>query len=224
MTRQQRRYEERKQEKEKQRKHIEEVVFNRYKGFIPSKGVYWNVRTEEKLHPTWRETHRSIVVDVNINNIEKVVVAKFNIQNPYIDEMACMKFGLEVPEPDEIVDEIDLLEFHRKGKVKGLPDLWKISNTGFCNTRPILPEEMSDEYPYKPHFHPYIVFRKYSGKQVMYPMDSKFLFVWNDDGDLVQRDQTFYHLAKKDIELGPHKMGASPPVAFRVKGKEPVTV
>ena len=73
MTRQQRRYEERKQEKEKQRKPIEELVFNRYKGFIPSKGDFWNVRIDGKLHPKWREKHRSVIADVNINDIEKMI-------------------------------------------------------------------------------------------------------------------------------------------------------
>jgi hypothetical protein len=161
---------------------LDSMNFNKHKGWIPSRNGFFLSKNTPRVDEDFLEIHNHRIGEVNIKDIKRVIVKRFD--NGYTDDFVCMMMGENESEPTGVEEVIDLDCFHKEGKIKGLSDLWRISNTGFCHTRG------------KGTYVPFVVFDQ-EGEEKEYSMDSQFLLVWNDDGDCVRYDQDFIDLMGK---------------------------
>ena len=171
MNRQQRRFQERQEKKlgKQSNLKIERKLIN-------TKKLRRSPENDRKS-PEFRKIWSDYIVDLKPKDIKRIDVHKYvlkrNQSHPYMDDYVCVMLGVEqsVPIYDE-VEQIDLQPFHEKGEVKGLNDMWEISNTGWFNTR-----DSGNTY-----FHPFVVFDK-EGEECSLPLDSKFLHLWDNYGN-----------------------------------------
>ena len=163
-----------------------EMNYNKNKGWIPSRNGFWLSKTSPRMDDDFLEIHNHRIGEVNIKDIKRVIVKRFD--DGYMDDFVCLMISKEESKPTGVEEVINLDCFHKEGKIKGLSDLWRISNTGFCHTR-------GKDTKYVP----FVVFDQ-DGEEKEYPMDSQFLLVWNDDGDCVRYNQEFIDLMEKQYK------------------------
>ncbi len=151
----------------------------------------------DRMSPEFREKWSDYIIDLKPKDIKRIDVHKYELKegqtHPYMDDYVCVLMNMEqsVPKYDE-VEQIDLQPFHEKRRVKGLNDMWEISNTGWFNTR-----DRGNTY-----FHPFVVFDK-DGEECSLPLDSKFLQLWDNYGKNIYEKELplFYRKYQKWIQL-----------------------
>jgi hypothetical protein len=177
MTRQQRRYEERMKKKAGKRKQSE---LGMKMGKMSLKDIKETTQAPPEFQrntPEFREIWKDRIVNLSPRDIKRIDIHKF-VGNgstfPYMDDYVCELLNVEPSVPVyEEVEVLDLEPYHKNGMVNGLDDMWELSNTGWSSTR---------EYTKNTYFHPFVIFDK-DGEECSLPLDSKFLQLWDDDGN-----------------------------------------
>ena len=178
MTRQQRRYEERMNKKAEKRKQYEVKMETKMVSVRELLETTVSPQSSQRNTQEFREIWKDRIVNLSPKDIKRIDIHKFvkteYTPQPYMDDYVCEVMNIEPSVPIyEEVEVLDLEPYHKEGKVNGLDDMWELSNTGWGSTR-----KQSNNVRY----HPFVIFDK-DGEECSLPLNSKFLQLWDDDGN-----------------------------------------